>query len=57
MRWQKISLRLMLALLLGWAVSTPTLADVDTDKSVIAASAKIEGERDLTAAELLARSQ
>ena len=57
MRWQKISLRLMLALLLGWAVSTPTLADVDTDKSVIAASAKIEGKRDLTAAELLARSQ
>ena len=57
MRWQKISLRLMLALLLGWAVSTPTLADVDTNKSVIAASAKIEGERDLTAAELLARSQ
>jgi len=57
MRWQKISLRLMLALLLGWTVSTPTLADVDTDKSVIAASAKIEGERDLTAAELLARSQ
>ena len=57
MRWQKTSLRLMLALLLGWAVSTPTLADVDTDKSVIAASAKIEGERDLTAAELLARSQ
>jgi len=47
----------MLALLLGWAVSTPTLADVDTNKSVIAASAKIEGERDLTAAELLARSQ
>ena len=57
MRWQKISLRLMLALLLGWAVSTPTLADVDTDKSVIAASVKIEEERDLTAAELLARSQ
>ena len=57
MRWQKMSLRLVLALLLGWTVSTPTLADVDTDKSVIAASAKIEGERDLTAAELLARSQ
>ena len=57
MRWQKISLRLMLALSLGWTVPTPTLADVDTDKSVIAASAKIEGERDLTAAELLARSQ
>jgi MscS family membrane protein len=57
MRWQKISLRLVLALMLGWAVSTPTMADVDTDKSVIAASAKIDGERDLTAAELLARSQ
>ena len=57
MRWQKISLRLVLALMLGWAVSTPTLADVDTDKSVIAASVKIEEERDLTAAELLARSQ
>ena len=57
MRWQKISLKLVLALMLGWAVSTPTLADVDTDKSVIAASVKIEEERDLTAAELLARSQ
>ena len=30
---------------------------MDTDKSVIAASAKIEEERDLTAAELLTRSQ
>jgi len=30
---------------------------VDTDKSVIAASVKIEEERDLTAAELLARSR
>ena len=57
MRWQKISLKLVLALMLGWAVSTPTLADVDTDKSVIAASVKIEEERDLTAAELLAGSQ
>ncbi len=57
MRWQKISMGLVLTLLLGWAASTPTLADVDTGKSVIAASAKIEEERELTAAELLARSQ
>lgn len=57
MRWQKISMRLVLTLLLGWAASTPTLADIDTDKSIIAASAKIEEERSLTAAELLARSQ
>ena len=57
MRWQKISMGLVLTLLLGWAASTPTLADIDTDKSIIAASAKIEEERSLTAAELLARSQ
>ena len=57
MRWQKISLRLVLALLLGWTGSTLTLADVDTDKSIVAASVKIEEERELTAAELLARSQ
>ena len=57
MRWQKVSMRLVLTLLLGWAASTPTLADIDTDKSIIAASAKIEEERSLTAAELLARSQ
>ena len=57
MRWQKTRMRLVLTLLLGWAASTPTLADVDTDKSIVAASVKIEEERDLTAAELLARSQ
>ena len=57
MRWQTISMKLALALLLGWVVSTSTWADVDTDKSIIAASAKMEEERELTAAELLARSQ
>ena len=57
MRWQKISLRILTAMLLGWTAVAATAADVDTDKSVIAASAKIEEERDLTAAELLARSQ
>ena len=57
MRWQKISIKLVPALLLGWVASTGTWADVDTGKSVIAASAKIEEERALTAAELLARSQ
>ena len=56
MRWQKISMKLVLALLLGWT-SVGTWADVETGKSVIAASAKIEEERELTAAELLARSQ
>jgi glucose-6-phosphate dehydrogenase assembly protein OpcA len=50
-------MKLALALLLGWVASTSTWADVDTDKSIIAASAKIEEERELTAAELLARSQ
>ena len=44
-------------MLFGWTAFAATAADVDTDKSVIAASAKIEEERDLTAAELLARSQ
>jgi len=57
MRWQKISLSILTAMLLGWAASTATAADVDTGKSIIAASAKIEEKRDLTAAELLARSQ
>ena len=57
MRWQKMSITLVPALLLGWLASTGTWADVDTGKSVIAASAKIEEERELTAAELLARSQ
>ena len=57
MRWQKISLRILTAMLLGWSAVAATAADVDTDKSVIAASAKIEEKRDLTAAELLARSQ
>ena len=56
MRWQKISMKLVLALLLGWT-SVGTWADVEPGKSVIAASAKIEEERELTAAELLARSQ
>ena len=44
-------------MLLGWAAFAAAAADVDTDKSVIAASAKIKGERELTATELLARSQ
>ena len=57
MRWQKISLRILAAMLLGWTAFAATAADVDTDKSVIAASVKLEEERDLTAAELLARSQ
>ena len=57
MRWQKISLSILTAMLLGWVAPTAIAADVDTDKSVIAASVKIEEERDLTAAELLARSQ
>ncbi len=56
MRWQKISMKLVLALLLGWT-TVGSWADVDTDKSVVAASAKIEEEGDLTAAELLARSE
>ena len=56
MRWQKISMKLVLALLLGWT-TLGSWADVDTDKSVVAASAKIEEEGDLTAAELLARSE
>lgn len=57
MRWQKISLSILTAMLLGWAAPVAIAADVDTDKSVIAASVKIEEERDLTAAELLERSQ
>lgn len=56
MRWQKISMKLVLALLLGWT-TVGSWADVETDKSVVAASAKIEEEGGLTAAELLARSQ
>ena len=56
MRRQKISMKLVLALLLGWT-TVGSWADVETDKSVVAASAKIEEEGDLTAAELLARSQ
>jgi len=57
MRWQKISLSILTVMLLGWAAPAAIAADVDTDRSVIAASVKIEEERDLTAAELLARSQ
>ena len=56
MQWQKISMKLVLALLLGW-MTVGSWADVETDKSVVAASAKIEDEGDLTAAELLARSK
>ena len=56
MRWQKRSMNLVLAVLLGWT-TVGSWADVETDKSVVAASAKIEEEGDLTAAELLARSQ
>ena len=57
MRWQKISLSILTVTLLGWTISAAIAADVDTDKSLIVASAKIEEERELTAAELLARSQ
>ena len=57
MRWQKISLSILTVTLLGWTVSAAIAADVDTDKSIIAVSAKIEEERELTPAELLARSQ
>ena len=57
MRWQKISLSILTSMLLAWAAFSATAADVDTDKSLVVASAKIEEERDLTAAELLARSQ
>ena len=56
MRWQKISLSILTAVLLAWAAFSARAADVDTDKSLIVASAKIEEERELTAAELLARS-
>lgn len=56
MRWQKRSMNLVLAVLLGWT-TVGSWADVETDKSVVAASGKIEEEGDLTAAELLARSQ
>jgi MscS family membrane protein len=49
-------MKLVLALLLGWT-TVGSWADVEIDKSVVAASAKIEEEGDLTAAELLARSQ
>ena len=57
MRWQKISLSILTLMLLGWAAPAAIAADVETVKSVIAASVKIEEERDLTAAELLERSQ
>ena len=57
MRWQKISLSILTAMLLAWAAFSATAADGDTDKSLIIASAKIEEERELTAAKLLARSQ
>ena len=57
MRWQKISLSILTVTLLGWTVSAAIAADVDTDKSIIAVSAEIEEERELTPAELLARSQ
>ena len=56
MRWQKKSVKLVLALLLGWT-TVGSWADVETDKSIVAASAKIEEKGDLTAAELLARSE
>ena len=42
MGWQKISLRISTAMLLGWAAFTDKPADADTDKSIIAASAKAE---------------
>jgi len=57
MRRQKISLSILTAMLLAWGAFSATAADVDTDKSLIVASAKTEEERNLTAAELLARAQ
>ena len=54
MRWQKISLNILAAMLLAWAAFSATAADVDTDKSLIVTSTKIEAERDLTAAKLRA---
>ena len=57
MRWQKISLSILTAMLLEWAAFSATAADVDKNKSLIVASAKFEEGRELTAAELLARSQ
>jgi len=56
MRWQKISLSTLTAMLLAWAALSATAADVDTDTSLIVASTKIEEESHLTAATLLARS-
>ena len=54
MRWQKINLNILAAMLLAWAAFSTTAADVDTDKSLIVTSTKIEAERDLTGAELRA---
>ena len=42
MGWQKISSRISTATLLGWAALAATPADANTDKSIIAASAKAE---------------
>jgi len=39
MRWQKISLRVLTAMLLGWKA---TRADVDSDRPIIATSAKVK---------------
>ena len=39
MRWQKISLRILTAMLLGWKASS---ANVDSDRLVIASSAKVK---------------
>ena len=45
MRWQTISMKLALALLLGWVASTSTWEDVKTAQSIVADSEKNEEER------------
>ncbi len=39
MRWQKINLRILTAMLLGWK-ATP--ADMDSSRPIVAASAKVK---------------
>ena len=46
----KISLSILTAVLLAWVAFSATAADVDTDKSLLVASAKNEEELELTAA-------
>ena len=42
MRWQKISLSILTAMLLGWTASAAISADIDTEKSFIE---PVSGER------------